>query len=414
MTATRFPLLSLPGFLRLLLVIIGLGATAAHAAETLYTCSMHPQVLQSEPGSCPICGMTLTALKTGGGSLTDLVIEIDPGTVQLMNLRTEPVARGPVNRLIRAVGEVEFNERTLRDITTKYDGWVERLHVDATWTQVSAGDPLFDIYSPELYNAQLNYLIALRSEGAAGGPLTRSALDRLRLFDVSSDFLAELAASDTPQRTYTYRAPFDGIVIDKAGVEGQMLKAGERVFRLANLDTVWVNAQLYEREVPEIAAGLEVQVRATYGGDRSFHGIIDQVLPMVQADTRTVMARTLVHNVDGFLRPGMYADVRLTLTESEDAVLVADSAVIRSGERNTVFVALDGGRFEAREIRLGSRTNDYRYEVLEGLEAGERVVVSGQFMLDSESQLREAIRKLMPDDATDADAAMEAMSDHQH
>jgi len=384
--------------------------STSRAADTLYTCSMHPQILKLEPGTCPICGMDLVPVNAGTG-MASPVIEIHPGTMQLMNLKTDEVTRGPVNRLVRAVGEIAYNERGLRDITTKYEGWIERLHVDATWTTVKAGDPLFDIYSPDLYNAELNYLVALRTENGSEGPLTRSSLARLRLFDVPENFITRLAESREASRTYTFRAPFDGIVIEKNGVEGQMVKPGERVFRLADLSTVWINAQLYEGDLGVIAVGQDSEVRVTYGGDRRYHGHVDQVLPLVQADTRTAMARVVVENPDGFLRPGMYADIRFTSAVTDDAVLVPDAAVLRSGERNTVFVSLGDGRFEPRTITLGARTDDYRYQVIEGLTAGDRVVTSGQFMLDSESQLREAIQKMNP---TGEAGAAAVPAEHQH
>jgi multidrug efflux pump subunit AcrA (membrane-fusion protein) len=325
---------------------------------------------------------------------TGAAITIDAGTIQKMNLKTDLVTRGPVRRQIRTVGVVEFDERTRRDVTTKYEGWIEKLYVDATWTTVKAGDPLFEIYSPELYNAELNYLLALRAEGSASGPLSRPALEKLKLFDVAPAFLAEIARTGEAPRTYTFTAPADGVVIEKMAVVGQMMKPGELIYRLADLSTVWLNAQIYEEDLAAVAPGRPVEVSATHGSQRG-KGTIEQILPQVQAETRTAVARIVLDNADGTWRPGMFADVRLTAELAPSAVLVPDSAVLRSGERNTVFVALPGGEFAPREVKLGAHTEDYRYEVLSGLAEGERVVVSGQFMLDSESQLREAIQKML-------------------
>ena len=432
---------------RMLALFAAVFIAAAFAADQLYTCGMHPQIIKKEPGNCPICGMKLTPIRANAAapgapagerkirfyqsSMTpgevspkpgkdsmgmEMVpvyedadtsasntIQIDAVTIQRMNLKTDVVTRGPVRREFRTVGTVAFNESGLRDITTKYEGWLEKLFVDATWTSVKAGDPLFEIYSPDLYNAQLNYLVARRSEGEAGGagstsgggPLTRASLARLQLFDVSPEFIAGIARTGEAKRTYVFRAPADGTVIEKMAVAGQMMKPGERIFRLADLSRVWVLAQVYEQDLAFVRAGQPALVRATYGLDRDFAGEVALLLPQVEEQTRTATARIVLPNPDGALRPGMFVDVRFAAQLADSAVLVPEMAVLRSGERNTVFVARDGGRFDPREVKLGARSSDGRYEVLGGLAEGDRIVTSGQFMLDSESQLREAIQKML-------------------
>ncbi len=416
-------------------------ATAARAQ--LYTCGMHPQIIRDAPGNCPICGMKLQPVRAnsaaagpgpaaaaggrkvkyyrstmipgqvsekpgkdtmgmdlvpvyeGEDAAADHIIQIDAATTQRMNLRTALVTRGPVKRTFRTVGVVAYDEAGLRDITLKYEGWIEKLYANTTWTRVQAGDPLFEIYSPDLYNAELNYLIVSRSEGAAGGPLTRAARERLRLFDLPDAFVAELARSGEAPRTYVFRAPADGVVIEKMAVTGQVMKAGERIYRLADLSRVWVLAQIYEQDLPFVQAGQPAEVRTSYGVPRIFEGPVQLLLPQVEDQTRTATARIVLPNPDGYLRPGMFTDVRFASQLTDSAVLVPDTAVLRSGERNTVFVAKDGGSFEPREVQLGSRSEGNLYEVLSGLAAGERVVTSGQFMLDSESQLRDAIQKML-------------------
>jgi RND family efflux transporter MFP subunit len=184
-------------------------------------------------------------------------------------------------------------------------------------------------------------------------------------------------------------------VIEKVAVEGQMMKAAERIYRLADLKTVWVNAQVYEKDLPYIHEGQSVIVRLTYGPERTFAGTVQVLWPQVEDLTRTATARIVLPNPDGLLRPGMFVDVRFAAQLTDSAVLVPDLAVLRSGERNTVFVARDDGSFEPREVNLGERSEGGFYQVLSGLRPGERVVTSGQFMLDSESQLREAIQKML-------------------
>jgi Cu(I)/Ag(I) efflux system membrane fusion protein len=427
----------------LLCAALGSFPRLLHATEKqLYTCGMHPQIIRDAPGNCPICGMKLQPVRAntaapGAGAAApsgernikyykstmipgqvsdkpgkdtmgmDMVpvyesgdssaqtIQIDAATTQRMNLKTAPVEHGPVRREFRTVGTVAYNEQGLRDITTKYEGWLEKLYVNATWTAVKAGDPLFEIYSPDLYNAQLNYLVAVRSEGFEGGPLARAALARLQLFDLPADFIAEVARTGEAHRTYTFRAPADGVVIEKMAVAGQMMKAGEKIYRLADLATVWVLAQIYEEDLPFVRGGQTVVVGTSYGPPRTYEGQIQLLLPQVEEQTRTTTARIVLPNPDLYLRPGMFTDVRFAAQLADDAVLVPDMAVLRSGERDTVFVALDGGSFEPREVKLGARSEGNFYQVLSGLRAGERVVTSGQFMLDSESQLREAIQKML-------------------
>ncbi|MBL9188389.1 MAG: efflux RND transporter periplasmic adaptor subunit [Opitutaceae bacterium] len=417
---------------RVVLLLV-LFVTGLLAAEQLWTCGMHPQIIKKQPGPCPVCAMALTPIRanTGGGGERkiqhykstmsaevspkpakdsmgmDMVpvyeggdssaptIQIDAATVQRMNLKTDLVTRGPVKREIRSVGSVAYDERTFRDITIKYEGWVEKLLVNATWTPVKTGDPLFEIYSPELYNAQLNYVVGKRGEGPQGGPLTRAALARLQLFDLAPEFIAALERGGEAQRTYVYRAPAAGIVVEKMAVAGQMMKPGERIYRLADLSSVWIHAQIYENDLAFVRPGQAATVRATFGPQRDLTGEVALILPQISEQTRTATARIVLPNAEGDLRPGMFVDVRFSVQLSDSAVLVPETAVLRSGERNTVFIARDGGSFEPREIKLGARSQDGRYEVIEGLADGERVVTSGQFMLDSESQLREAIQKML-------------------
>ncbi len=437
-----------PGTALVSVLLALLWAPMALAAKQLYTCGMHPQIIREQPGDCPLCGMQLQPVRANTATVgpvatgprkikyyqstmiagqvsaqpgqdtmgMDLVpvyedeeapgtaIRIDSATVQRMNLKTALVTRGPVRREFRTVGTVAYDEAGFRDITTKYEGWIEQLYVNTTWTTVKAGDPLFAIYAPDLYNAELNYVTARRSEGAAGGPFTRAATARLQLLDLTAGEIAELARTGEVPRTRVFPAPADGVVIEKMAVTGQMMKPGERIYRLADLSTVWIVAQVYESDLPFVREGQEATVRTTYGVPRTFTGKVARLLPQVEEQTRAVSARIVVDNPEGDLRPGMFTEVQFAAQLADSAVLVPETAVLRSGEKNTVFVAKDGGLFEPREITLGTRSQGGDYEVLSGLAAGERIVTSGQFMLDSESQLREAIQKMIPGDPKPAPA----------
>jgi multidrug efflux pump subunit AcrA (membrane-fusion protein) len=379
------------------------GPAAGAKEEQLYTCGMHPQVIEHQAGNCPICGMKLTPVRkqaaAKAAATESPTITIDPVTTQNMDLRTDVVTRGPLRRLVRTVGVVDFDETALTDVTTKFKGWVEKLYVDSTGQQVHRGDPLFDIYSPELYSAQAEYLLALNQPtnlaGAGAQALQSSVLAKLKFLDVPDEQIARIGQEGRPRKTLPINAPRDGVVVEKMVVAGQMVEAGMKLYRLADLGTVWVQSQIYEQDLLIVRLGQEATVSLSYLPDRKFRGRVTYIYPTVDEKTRTAKVRLEFHNPGYFLKPGMFTTVELAAELSPSALLVPDSAVLRSGENNTVFVAREGGKFEPRTVALGLRAEGGLYEVLSGLSEGERVVTSGQFMLDSESQLREAIRKML-------------------
>jgi multidrug efflux pump subunit AcrA (membrane-fusion protein) len=401
---------------------------------------MHPQVVQDHPGDCPICGMKLVQIRRqspfasrnakssdtadrkikyykstmllGEISQTprkdsmgmDMVpvyegeeepqtINVDPVTIQKMGVRTALVTKGPLRRVIRTVGAIDYNETALADVTTKFKGWIENLYVDSTGKQVHKGEPLFDIYSPDLYSAQNEYVLAM-TQGGTGG-LRSSARQKLKLFDVSEDQIAQLEKTRQPQRALRVNAPIDGVVVEKMAVRGQMVDAGMKLYRLADLGIVWVQSQIYEQDLGLLKLGQEAEVSLSYLPDRKFRGRITYIYPTLDEKTRTARVRMEFHNPGLFLKPGMFATVEIHAELEPDALLVPDSAILRSGDKNTVFVALKGGKFEPRNVTIGARGENDQVQVLSGLKEGERVVTSGQFMLDSESQLREAIQKML-------------------
>jgi multidrug efflux pump subunit AcrA (membrane-fusion protein) len=413
--------------------------------KTLYTCGMHPQVIQDHPGLCPICGMKLTpirkqtttsesvsatpgerkikyyksTMKPGEISPTPAKdsmgmdmepvyegqdteessssITVDAETIQKMGVRTAKVTRGPLRRVIRTVGVIDYNETTLADVTIKFKGWIEKLFVNATGQLVMRGDPLFEVYSPELYSAQREYLLAIEQGTNApdSNPLKTSALNKLKFLDISDEQIAQLDRTRQPQKALRIAAPQDGFVVEKSVVEGQMVDPGMKMYRLADLGLVWVQAQVYEQDLAFIKLGQEATVTLDYLPDREFRGRVTYIYPNVDEKTRTARVRMEFHNPGYFLKPGMFATVHMTSELEPSVLLIPDMAILRSGEKTTVFVTLEGGRFDPRAVTLGSQAENDTYQVISGLKEGENIVTSGQFMFDSESQLREAIQKML-------------------
>ncbi len=372
------------------------GTEAGPTEKTLYTCGMHPWIIQDHPGNCPICGMKLELVRpTAGGSAASSAIAIDPATIQMMNIQTTEIARGPLRRTIRTVGTIEYNETALTDITIKFKGWIEKLNADATGQLVHRGEPLFEIYSPELYGAEAEYLaVAGTNNDSSASGLREAAKRKLKFYDVTDAQIAALEAAGEASKTLPILAPADGFVITKNIVQGQMVDAGTKLFQVADLGVVWVFAQVYEQDLPYIKPGQEAVVRLSSLADREFRGRVTYVYPDVDVKTRTARMRLEFENPGYFLKPGMFVSVQIISELEPSVLLVPDSAVLRSGEKNTVFVALPGGKFDPRVVVLGPEGEHNTYEVISGLQEGERVVTSGQFMLDSESQLREAIQKM--------------------
>jgi RND family efflux transporter MFP subunit len=371
--------------------------TQAHGDEiSHYTCPMHPSVRQEVPGACPICGMDLVPVRqeqaAGGG------VEITPEQQQLIGLQTSVVASRPVESEVRAVGRIAFDETRLEDVTVKYGGYIGRLYVEETGQPVRKGQTLFTLYSPELYAAQQEYLVALASQRAAqettvpdrADYLVRAARQKLRLWDVSESQVRQLANSGKADQQIAVPSPASGYVVEKDVVEGAAVQPGMRLYRIAALDRVWVEAEVYESELPRVRIGQSATVTLPYQSGQEFHGRVSRVLPTLDPETRTGRVRIELANRTGasgpMLRPDMYADVALE-SQARETLMVPESAVLYTGPRRLVFLDTGNGRFQQREVRLGARSGDF-YEVLAGLQEGDQVVTSGNFLVDAEARLR--------------------------
>lgn len=388
------------------------GGNDPSGATQYYTCGMHPWVILPRPGDCPICHMKLTPLDPA--KFTGQVA-IDPVVVQNIGVRVEPVTEGPLVRTIRTVGTVDYDETRVRDVNTKFAGWIEALHVDFLGASVEQGQPLFEVYSPALLQAQEEYLLALRTQrepgaGRAGQPLdlVASARTKLELFDVTPQQIETLAEAGQPSRTMSVLSPHTGTVIAKHANEGMRIEPGMQVFRIADLSRVWVLVTLYESQLPFVSEGQKAVMSLPYIPGQTFEGRVVYIYPYVDTRTREVQVRLEFENPTGLLKPGMFATVELQSTLKREAVLVPRAAVIATGTRSVAFVSLGEGKFEPRDVRMGAETGDGQVEVLEGLRPGELVVTSGQFLLDSESRVREALAKMIRGDLASEQAAQVA------
>jgi Cu(I)/Ag(I) efflux system membrane fusion protein/cobalt-zinc-cadmium efflux system membrane fusion protein len=461
-------------------------ATADKLEESqLWTCGMHPEVIVDEPGQCPKCGMNLVPVKsTSAGPQgqeqpegerqilywqapmnpteiydepgkskmgMDLIpvyddqatlgaggsIRIDPVTVQNMGVRTTMVERGDFTRSIRTVGKIEYNEEKLYIVNTKISGWIERLFVNYVGEMLRKGDPLLEIYSPELVTTQEEYLLALNTqrrlaqsnfetvrEGAES--LLESSRTRLLYWDIPISEIERLEKSGEVKKTVQLESPATGMVVHKNAVEGLHVKEGTSLYQIADLSTIWVHASVYDYELPWIRDGQTAQMELSYLPGKTFEGKVAYVYPYLREKARDVHVRLEFPNPGLELKIGMYANIDIQAPTIRDAVVIPTEAVIRSGARNVVFVARGEGRFEPRQVMLGEEGDNGKIRVVSGLLGNEEVVTSAQFLLDSESRLQEVIQKLlaekqqktqkmdMKDKATEEQKEMEQMDSMEH
>jgi membrane fusion protein, copper/silver efflux system len=337
-------------------------------------------------------------------------VSIDPQRQQIIGLHTAPVTVGPVGGSWRTVGRVAVDETRVHHVNVKVAGFVERIYVDYVGKLVRAGDPLFTLYSPELLSAQQEYLIALRTRKAlgagsgplhpeAGGPgrgfggagedLVAAARQRLRLWDIPEAEIARLERTGAPRKTLTLYSPSTGVVTRKDVVQGHRLQEGDMPYEITDLREVWVLADAYETDLSRLELGMAATLTLQAFPDRSFKGRVAFIDPLLDPRTRTAKVRLAFPNPTGELRPEMFGEVTLQAPPREGLRVPAD-AVIDSGTRKVVFVALGDGKFQPREVKLGATGADLA-EVLSGLRAGEQVVTRANFLVDSESLLRASL-----------------------
>ncbi|MBW2707697.1 MAG: efflux RND transporter periplasmic adaptor subunit [Deltaproteobacteria bacterium] len=358
---------------------------------------MNPTEIYDKPGKSAM-GMDLVPVYED--DMTDPeAVKIDPVTQQNMGIRLGKVTKGPLIHTFRTYGHITPDETLTAQVNLKTSGWIEKLHVDFTGKYVEKGEPLFDLYSPELVAAQEEYLVAFRTVGQSRSTGRKSLRDssrsRLRFFDVPESEIEALEESGKVKKTVMIRSPLSGFVIRRNAEEGAYIKAGSMVFRIADLSQVWVDVHIYEYELSMVQKGQQAEMTLPYLPGKTFSGTVAYVYPYLQPKTRDLVIRLVFQNPEMELKPEMYADIRINSALKGEGLTIPSEAVIRTGRRNVVFISAGNGKFLPRDVILGPLLNHGRVQVLAGLTDGESVVISGQFLLDSESNLKEAVRKMM-------------------
>ena len=337
-------------------------------------------------------------------------VRIDPVTEQNIGVRTAKATEQSLSRTIRTVGRVDYNEERITRLHPKTEGWIEKLFIDKTGEHVNKDTILLSIYSPQLVSSQQEYLLALNNlkvledspyEDIRRGAeeMVQTSRERLELLDVPAHQIRELEKSHKIMKDLHIHSPFAGIVLKIGAREGQYVTPQTELFMLADLSKVWVIADVYEDELPWVHVGDEVEIQLTGIPGRTFTGKLTYIYPYAEARTRTVKVRLEFDNPDLLLKPEMYANVMIKAQSQVDAVVIPAQAVVRSGMRDQVFVVRGQGKFEPREVKLGV-SSEGMVQVLDGVAAGEEVVTSSQFLIDSESKLREATAKMLENSAT--------------
>jgi Cu(I)/Ag(I) efflux system membrane fusion protein len=341
-------------------------------------------------------------------------IEIPLDKQQLIGVKTVAASVRPLRRTIRTIGRVEYDERRLATINTKIDGWIEKLHVNYTGEYVQEGEPVAEIYSPELYATQQEFLHVLEWAGkkpAAPGPralyygkdssfadmlardaesMVEAARQRLKLWDISEAQIQKIEKSGTPVRTLTIYSPVSGYVIQRAALQGMRVMAGEKLLDIADLSTVWVVADIYEYDLPVVKTGQPAMISLSYSAVKKFESTIDFLYPVLAGATRTAKARFTIANPEGELKPQMYTDVEIFI-DLGSRLAVPESAVIDTGTRQIIYVDKGDGNFEPRDVTTGIRAEGL-IEVTTGVEAGDQVASEANFLIDSEARLKGVVQ----------------------
>lgn len=364
----------------------------------------HSQVHQHEmpvKESAPSQKQTDTVARETDDEDEEAAVEIPEESQQLIGVKTIEVAVKPMQKVIRTVGRIEYDERLLATVNTKFEGWIEKLYVDYTGKYVKKGEPLAEIYSPELVATQQEFLNLLKwNKSPVKDPKSQieamlsrdaekivdAARQRMKLWDITDEQIRQIEETGSPKRTLTIYSPSSGYVVQKMALQGMRVMPGEKLFDLAGLSKVWVIADIYEYELGLVRLGQQANISLSYYPGKEFTSTIDYVYPALASDTRTAKVRFTISNANEQLKPQMFTSVQIKIDMGKRLV-IPDEAVIDTGIRQVVYVDKGEGYFEPREILLGLRADGIS-EVIRGLKAGEKIASSGTFLIDSEAQLK--------------------------
>jgi Cu(I)/Ag(I) efflux system membrane fusion protein len=391
-------------WLALLLIIPFLNLGCGKGRETPAHTEHKQEVKQEskKADDLDIKGLSMESIQKEGKmqEVTPGTVQVSPERQQLIGVKFGTVEMRALEKVIRTVGRIDYDEKRLVTISPKIGGWIEDLFVDFTGRFVQQGEPLLTIYSPELVSTQEEYLLALRAKkdlikspfpevAGSGSSLAESARRRLKLWDITDDQIKALEESGQPKKTLTLYSAFSGIVLEKIAYKGMNVMPGVALYKLADLSVVWLYADIYEYELPFIRLGQEAAIQLSYLPGEIFTGKAIYIYPYLDPNTRTAKVRFEFPNPHGKLKPEMYANVEIKVHLGRK-LAVPEGAIIDTGLRQLAIIDKGSGYFEPREVRVGAKVDNY-YEVIRGLKAGERVVTSANFLIDSESKLKEAM-----------------------
>lgn len=401
--------------------------------KEIYYCPMHTEVTSEKPGVCPICNMDLVKKvdekKPVMGDVPGM-INLSVQKQVLANVSTVKIQKEQLSKELVSYSYLDFAEQNRKLISARFNGRVEKLFVDKTGDYVSRGQPLFEIYSPDLVEAQNEYIIALENASSVrqvslgdkapnNNSLIKSAKKRLELYGITNEQISKLDSTREIQFTLTYYSPIGGTVIEKKIQEGMYVNEGALLYDIADISMLWGIAEIYEKDLSLVKVGNGVKLRLPAYPDETFEGTVNFIYPVVNSQTRTVKVRSEFSNVNHKLRPQMYGEI-VVQQDMGKQLLIAQEAVLFTGKRQIVWVKTAEDHFESKEVTLGIK-NDGKYQVLSGLKEGDEVAVTGGFLIDSESQLRsgkstghqhEGMK--MEEDSKDKKKEINESSEHKH
>lgn len=353
-----------------------------------WTCTMHPQVHMDKPGSCPICGMDLIKKvadekiePTNAKDMANMVTLSGKKQV-LANISTVVVKKENLQEQVTAYSYLDFVENNRKTISARFNGRIEKLFVDKTGDYIKKGQPLFEIYSPDLIQAQNDYLIALKNSSS----LVNAAKKKLEIFGLTSEQIQSIEKNRELNLTLTYYSPINGTVIEKKVQEGDYVNEGSAIYDVAELSTLWNIAEVYENNLSSVKIGSPVKLHLRAYPGEEFQGRVSFIYPLINPQTRTVKVRSEFSSYGGKLKPQMYGET-IFMKSGGEGILVPADAVIIAGKRAVVWVKSGDGMFEPRDVKLGSRYND-KYHIISGVNVGDEIAATGGFLIDSESQLK--------------------------